>query len=124
MVFLLAETPSAIDETAETAMGSSAIGNLRQMAALLEGLRAQGSGRVLDEVLALVVDSAIVVGGDERGFVMLSSASGELEFKVGRGPRERDVARQPLRNQPQYPRGGVQDRPGENRSRSARRRPG
>ena len=81
MVFLLAETPSAIEETAETAMGSSAIGNLRQMAALLEGLRAQGSGRVLDEVLALVVDSAIVVGGAERGFVMLSGASGELESR-------------------------------------------
>lgn len=85
MVFLLAETPSSIEETAETAMGFSAIGDLRQMAALLEGLRAQGSGRVLDEVLALVVDSAIVVGGAERGFVMLSGASGELEFKVGRG---------------------------------------
>ena len=85
MVFLLAETPSPTEETAETSMGPSAIGNLRQMAALLEGLRAQGSGRVLDEVLALVVDSAIVVGGAERGFVMLSGASGELEFKVGRG---------------------------------------
>ena len=47
MVFLLAETPSPTEETAETSMGPSAIGNLRQMAALLEGLRAQGSGRVM-----------------------------------------------------------------------------
>ena len=33
---------------------TTAVGDLRQIAALLEGLRALGSGRVLDEVLALV----------------------------------------------------------------------
>ena len=54
------------------------------MAALLEGLRALGSGRVLDEVLGLVMDSAIAVSGAERGFIMLCDESGELEFKVGR----------------------------------------
>jgi len=42
---------------------TTAIGDLRQVAALLEGLRALGSGRVLDDVLALVLDSAIEVGG-------------------------------------------------------------
>jgi serine phosphatase RsbU (regulator of sigma subunit) len=52
---------------------------------LLEGLRALGSGRVLDEVLALVIDSAIEVSGAERGFIMLADASGGLEFKLGRG---------------------------------------
>ena len=41
--------------------------------ALLEGLRALGSGRVLDEVLALVLDSAIEVTGAERGFIMLAN---------------------------------------------------
>ena len=40
---------------------------LRQMAALLEGLRALGSGRVLDDVLALVLDSAIEVTGRSAG---------------------------------------------------------
>jgi serine phosphatase RsbU (regulator of sigma subunit)/pSer/pThr/pTyr-binding forkhead associated (FHA) protein len=64
---------------------TTAIGDLRQIAVLLEGLRALGSGRVLDDVLALVLDSAIEVSGAERGFIMLSGATGELEFKLARG---------------------------------------
>jgi serine phosphatase RsbU (regulator of sigma subunit) len=57
---------------------------LRHMASLLEGLRALGSGRVLDEVLALVLDSAIDVTSAERGFIMLANNEGVLEFKLGR----------------------------------------
>jgi serine phosphatase RsbU (regulator of sigma subunit) len=60
-------------------------GDLRQMAAILNGLRALGSGRVLDEVLTLVLDSALEVTKAERGFVMLARPDGELEFKVARG---------------------------------------
>jgi serine phosphatase RsbU (regulator of sigma subunit)/pSer/pThr/pTyr-binding forkhead associated (FHA) protein len=63
---------------------SSPVGELRQVAALLEGLRALGSGRVLQEVLALVLDSVIDLSGAERGFIMLSGATGALEFKLGR----------------------------------------
>src|SRR6185503_7947588 len=44
----------------------SAATELRQLAALLENLRALGSGRMLDEVLAMVLDSAIEVTGAER----------------------------------------------------------
>src|SRR5437867_875676 len=63
----------------------SAASELRQMAALLEGLRALGSGRVLDEVLSLVLDSAIEVTGAERGFIMLANPkTGQLEFKLAR----------------------------------------
>ena len=63
----------------------SAATELRQMAALLEGLRALGSGRVLDDVLALVLDSAIEVTGAERGFIMLSNEKTHvLEFKLAR----------------------------------------
>jgi phosphoserine phosphatase RsbU/P len=64
----------------------SAATELRQMAALLEGLRALGSGRVLDEVLAMVLDSAIDVTGAERGFIMLANRDKqfELEFKLAR----------------------------------------
>jgi sigma-B regulation protein RsbU (phosphoserine phosphatase) len=62
----------------------SAATELRQMAALLEGLRALGSGRVLDEVLALVLDSAIEVTAAERGFIMLANRDGQLEFKLAR----------------------------------------
>ena len=81
MVFLVTESlPQA-----EKASTTTAIGDLRQIAALLEGLRALGSGRVLDDVLSLVLDSAIDVSGAERGFIMLSNAAtGELEFKMAR----------------------------------------
>lgn len=64
-------------------IGSDA--DLRQMAAILNGLRALGSGRVLEEVLTLVLDSAIDVTKAERGFVMLARSDGELEFKTARG---------------------------------------
>jgi serine phosphatase RsbU (regulator of sigma subunit) len=64
----------------------SAATELRQMAALLEGLRALGSGRVLDEVLAMVLDSAIEVTGADRAFIMLANREKtlELEFKLAR----------------------------------------
>ena len=58
--------------------------DLRQMAAILNGLRALGSGRVLEDVLILVLDSAIEVTKAERGFVMLARPDGELEFKTAR----------------------------------------
>jgi phosphoserine phosphatase RsbU/P len=61
-----------------------AIVDFRQISSLLDGLRALGSARVLDEVLALVMDSAIEVTGAERGFIMLASPTGELEFTIGR----------------------------------------
>jgi len=59
--------------------------NLGQMAAILDGLRAIGSGRVLDEMLALVLDGALDVTRADRGFVMLASDQGELQFKAARG---------------------------------------
>jgi serine phosphatase RsbU (regulator of sigma subunit)/pSer/pThr/pTyr-binding forkhead associated (FHA) protein len=62
----------------------SAATELRHMAALLEGLRALGSGRVLDDVLKLVLDSAIETTGAERGFIMLAGEGGQLEFKLAR----------------------------------------
>jgi phosphoserine phosphatase RsbU/P len=83
MVFLLAETAPSMEKATTTA-----IGDLRQIAALLEGLRALGSGRVLDDVLALVLDSAIEVSGAERGFIMLAgvgpNSGDELDFKMAR----------------------------------------
>jgi len=74
-----------VDEEAPSVERSavSAATELRQMAALLEGLRALGSGRVLDDVLSLVLDSAIEVTGAERGFIMLAREK-KLEFKMAR----------------------------------------
>jgi sigma-B regulation protein RsbU (phosphoserine phosphatase) len=75
--FLLADDPVAGTE-------GSAIGGLRQVAALLEALQALGSARVLDEVLTLVLDTAIDVTGAERGFIMLANREGDLELKLAR----------------------------------------
>jgi pSer/pThr/pTyr-binding forkhead associated (FHA) protein len=80
MVFLVTESVPQVEKASTT----TAIGDLRQIAALLEGLRALGSGRVLDDVLSLVLDSAIDVSGAERGFIMLAAPTGELEFKMAR----------------------------------------
>ena len=64
--------------------GTAAAADLRHVAALLEGLRALSSARVLDDVLALVMDSAITVSGAERGFIMLASDEGGLDLKMAR----------------------------------------
>jgi serine phosphatase RsbU (regulator of sigma subunit)/pSer/pThr/pTyr-binding forkhead associated (FHA) protein len=64
---------------------ASDLTDLGQMAAILNGLRALGSGRVLDEVLTLVMDSALDVTRADRGFIMLANTAGELEFKTARG---------------------------------------
>jgi len=72
------------DDGASALRPASDVGDLRQMAAILNGLRALGSARVLDEVLTLVMDSAIEVTTADRGFVMLADANGALEFKVAR----------------------------------------
>lgn len=82
MVFLLEDEALSGSVDRHT---TSAVDDLRQIGALLEGLRALGSGRVLDEVLALVMDSAIEVTGAERGFIMLANAQNELDFKLARG---------------------------------------
>lgn len=65
--------------------------DLRRMTALLESMRALGSGRVLDDVLALVLDAAIEVSEAERAFIMLAGEGGALDFKLGR-----EQGRQPL----------------------------
>ena len=81
IVFFVDDEAPSVEKSA-----ISAATELRQMAALLEGLRAMGSGRVLDEVLAMVLDSAIEVTGAERGFIMLANREKQemLEFKLAR----------------------------------------
>jgi serine phosphatase RsbU (regulator of sigma subunit) len=82
LVFLIDQAPALT-----SAASASAVSDLRQIATLLEALRAVGSGRVLDEVLELVLDSALEVTGAERGFIMLAGTDGRLEFTLGRGRR-------------------------------------
>jgi len=73
------------DEHDRRSGATSGVIDLRQISILLEGLRALGSGHVLDEVLALVMDSAIELTGAERGFIMLANDQGRLEFRLARG---------------------------------------
>jgi len=64
--------------------GTSGVVDFRPLTTLLDRLSALGSARVLDEVLELVMDSAIDATGAERGFIMLANAKGDLEFKIAR----------------------------------------
>ncbi len=75
----------AREDAERSSSTSTAISDLRQTATLLAGLRAVGSARVLDHVLDLVLDAAIEVSGAERGFIMLVTPDGTLEFRRGRG---------------------------------------
>jgi serine phosphatase RsbU (regulator of sigma subunit) len=87
MVFLLDDSPSGLHRSSTTG-----IVDFRKIAALLDGLRALGSSQVLEEVLALVMDSAIDVTDAERGFIMLANEAGELEFKIGRSRGRRTLS--------------------------------
>ena len=50
----------------------------------MDGLRALGSGRVLEDVLTIVIDSVLDATMAERGFIMLSDDVGELQFTIAR----------------------------------------
>jgi serine phosphatase RsbU (regulator of sigma subunit) len=63
--------------------GSASI-DFQQMNVLLASLRALGSSHVLDEVLAIVLDSALEVTGAERGFILLADANGQLALMLAR----------------------------------------
>jgi phosphoserine phosphatase RsbU/P len=78
-LMFLAEEREARDDSR-----AGAPGELRQLATLLAALRAMGSERVLDEVLAVVLDAAIETTGAERGFIMLADKKGTLEMTVAR----------------------------------------
>ncbi|MDH4063779.1 MAG: SpoIIE family protein phosphatase [Acidobacteriota bacterium] len=64
---------------------SGSITDFRVLGALLEGLRGLGPGHVLDEVLTLVLDSAITLSDAERGCLLLASPDEALAFTLGRG---------------------------------------
>ena len=68
----------------DTVTGASSTFDFRQVNALLAGLRALGSTQVLDEVLAIVLDSALELTGAERGFMLLSEEGGGLSQKLAR----------------------------------------
>jgi serine phosphatase RsbU (regulator of sigma subunit) len=87
LVFLTAEDERSLSSRSTT----GARDDLRQITALLEGFRALGSGRVLQEVLALVLDAAVEISGAERAFIMLSAADGTLEFRLARNKQKQTL---------------------------------
>jgi phosphoserine phosphatase RsbU/P len=72
------------DDPADTHAGHTGVIDFRPLTTLLDRLRSLGSSRVLEEVLVLVMDSAIDATGAERGFIMLANPKGELEFTIAR----------------------------------------
>jgi hypothetical protein len=74
-----------LSEQDDSAIRRALLGALKQTAALLEGLQALGAGHLLDDVLALVLDAAVEVSDADRGFIMLTTSDGRLEFTLGRG---------------------------------------
>jgi serine phosphatase RsbU (regulator of sigma subunit) len=71
-------------ETGESSALTSGHFDFRQVNALLAGLRALGSGQVLDEVLAIVLDSTLELTGAERGFILLAESGGQLVQRLAR----------------------------------------
>jgi sigma-B regulation protein RsbU (phosphoserine phosphatase) len=72
-------------ETGESSALTSGHFDFRQVNALLAGLRALGSGQVLDEVLAIVLDSTLELTGAERGFILLAEPGAQLVQRLARG---------------------------------------
>ena len=72
-------------ESGESTSLTSGHFDFRQVNALLAGLRALGSGQVLDEVLAIVLDSTLELTGAERGFILLAEPGGRLVQRLARG---------------------------------------
>lgn len=63
----------------------------REIAMLLETFRALSSIPLVDDLLALVVDTAIELAGAERGFIMLKDESGSLSFRCARNNYRRPL---------------------------------
>ena len=69
------------DPTAETGLS---LYRFKEVGKLFAAFRALSSISVLDDLLALVVDTAIELTDAERGFIMLSEEAGELIFRCAR----------------------------------------
>ncbi len=60
----------------------------KEVGMLFAAFQALSSIPVLDDLLALVVDTAIELTGAERGFIMLKEGSGDLNFRCARNNRK------------------------------------
>lgn len=77
--------------SALTGSSSSDTIDFVQMAAVLDILRAIGDGRLLQEVLTLVIDAALATTAAERGLIMLGDGDGELTIRTARAKGNIDL---------------------------------
>jgi phosphoserine phosphatase RsbU/P len=70
---------------------SLSVRGFKDVGMLFAAFRAFSSIPVLDDLLALVVDTAIELTGAERGFIMLKEKSGELGFRCARNNVKRPL---------------------------------
>ncbi len=83
----------------QTLLGSSAsqpevgfsVSGFREIGMLLATIRALSSIPLLDDLLALVVDTAIDLTGADRGFIMLREGDGDLKFRCARNSYKRPL---------------------------------
>jgi sigma-B regulation protein RsbU (phosphoserine phosphatase) len=78
---LLQTLLSRTDPMAEAGLS---LHGFKEVGKLFATFRALSSISVLDDLLALVVDTAIDLTGAERGFIMLKEQNGELSFRCAR----------------------------------------
>ncbi len=71
--------------------GGLAIRGFKEIGMLLATFRALSSIPLLDDLLGLVVDTAIELTGAERGFIMLKDADGKLSFRCARNSYKRTL---------------------------------
>ncbi len=72
-------------------VSSISVRGFREIGMLLATLRALSSIPLLDDLLALVVDTAIELTGAERGFIMLKDESDNLTFRCARNNYKRPL---------------------------------
>jgi phosphoserine phosphatase RsbU/P len=67
------------------------VGGFKDIGMLFYVFQALSSTPVLDDLLALIVDTAIEMTATERGFIMLREAKGELIFRCARNRHKRSL---------------------------------
>jgi serine phosphatase RsbU (regulator of sigma subunit)/pSer/pThr/pTyr-binding forkhead associated (FHA) protein len=70
---------------------SLSVHGFKEIGMLLAALRALSSIPLLDDLLALVVDTAIELTGAERGFIMLKEENSNLSFRCARNNQKRPL---------------------------------
>jgi serine phosphatase RsbU (regulator of sigma subunit)/pSer/pThr/pTyr-binding forkhead associated (FHA) protein len=80
-----------------------AVRGFREMGMLLSTFQALSSIPLLDDLLNLVVDTAIELTGAERGFIMLKEEDGSLSFRCARNSDKKSLEKTSFRTSRRVP---------------------